>query len=149
MPRTKKKPDEYLGCSTPTEAEVTQQVVAACQILGFEIKRQNVGGSHFPNADGSTRYVAFGEAGDPDWTGVLPFGRALGLEIKRPGERPRPEQLAKLRQLNAQGGVGLWVDDAAIFLRLFPRIIAGGWIEIDEDGTPFACWNDEEKAPCQ
>ncbi len=152
MPRPRTKPKSTRSSAVPaipgpTEAEVTQQILAACQMLGFELKRRNTGGGHFQNRDGSTRYVAFGEAGDSDYTGVLPFGRALEVEIKRPGERPTPEQLAKLRKLNAQGGVGLWVDDAAIFLRLFPRILAGGWIEIDDDGTPYACWNLPEEEP--
>lgn len=129
----------------PTEAETTEQVVAAFRMLGMELKRRNVGGAAFPNADGSTRYVAFNEADDADWSGVMPFtGKALEVEIKRPGERPRPGQLAKLRKLNAQGGVGLWVDDAEVLPRLFPRVIAGGWIEIDDDGTPYACWNTPE-----
>jgi hypothetical protein len=123
-----------------TEAEVAAQVVAAFAMLGIKLERQNTGGADFGG-----RHVQFGEKGDPDYRATLPGGRRLGLEIKRPGKRPTPEQLAKLHELNRLGGVGLWTDDGGQMLKLLPRLIAGGWAEIDEDGTPYIAWDEGNK----
>jgi hypothetical protein len=122
----------------PTEAEVTAQVLEAAAMLGLKMERRNVGGMVNPKG----QYVTFGEEGDPDWECTLPGGRRCRIEIKRAGKRPTPEQLAKLREVNAMGGVGLWTDDAARFLRLMPIVIAGGRVEIDERGIPWV--TDEE-----
>jgi hypothetical protein len=125
-----------------TEAEVAAQVVEAFAMLGVTLERQNTGGASYGD-----RHVRYGKPGDPDYRATLPGGRRLGLEIKRPGRRPTPEQFARLRELNAQGAVGLWTDDSAKILKLLPRLIAGGWAEIDEDGTPYICWDETAAAP--
>lgn len=130
MPRRRDTP----GPPRPTEAEVTAQVLEAARMLGLALERRNVGGMYRGD-----RYIAFGEKGDPDWECTLPGGRRCLIEIKRPGERPTPQQLAKLRRLNEQGGVGLWVDSGEAFLRLMPVVIAGGFVEIDDDGIPWVC----------
>lgn len=74
--------------------------------------------------DGSS--VAYGLAeGAADLVGlvevrVLPsmVGRKLGvfvgLEVKRPGEKPRPDQLQWLACVRRFGGLGFWADDARI-----------------------------------
>jgi hypothetical protein len=118
-----------------TEAEVSAQVVEAARMLGLTLERRNVGG--MTNASG--RHVAFGEQGDSDWECTLPGGRRCLIEIKRPGKRPTPEQLEKLRRVNELGGVGLWVNDGPTFLRLMPIVIAGGFVAIDDAGIPWVC----------
>ena len=62
-----------------------------------------------------------GARGVPDILGILPqtvtladgaavtFGNFLGVECKRPGERPRPEQEAFLREIRDLGGIGVCV----------------------------------------
>ena len=93
------------------------------------------------------QYVAFGEEGDPDFEATLPggSGKRLAVEIKRPGERPTPEQLAKLRALNEAGAVGLWTDCPLRFHRAMTLILQGGYhIEIDDDGIP---WVTDEDRP--
>lgn len=123
-----------------SEAEVTAQVVAAARLLGLNLERRNTGGAHFAD-----RYVTFGEEGDPDWECTLPGGRRCGIEIKRPGKRPTEAQMKKLRQLNADGAVGLWTDDAEAFLRLMPYLISGQCrVEIDDEGIPWV--TDERRA---
>ena len=112
-----------------SEAEVSQQVREAAQMLGLKLERQNTGGLKVAG-----RYVAFGEQGDPDYRATLPGGRRLGLEIKRPGQRPTPGQMAKLRALNEEGAVGLWVDDSIKFLLWMREILWGARVEIDEWG---------------
>lgn len=39
-------------------------------------------------------------------------GVFVGVELKRPGEKPTDIQLLRLRQIREAGGVGLWGDDA-------------------------------------
>lgn len=141
MTKAKKKPAPAIP--EMTEAEVTMQIIEASHMLGLVLERQNTGGTHYGD-----RYVSYGEPGDSDWRATLPGGRRFALEIKRPGKRPTPEQLAKLRELNAQGGVGLWTDDAEKFLRLMPWIMSGkGWAEVDEDGGSYICHNEEDETP--
>ena len=62
-----------------------------------------------------------GERGVPDILGIFPqtvrlddgstvtFGNFLGVECKRPGEKPRPEQEMFLREIRDRGGIGLCV----------------------------------------
>jgi len=56
-------------------------------------------------------------AGFPDLLGVIPGdGRALFIEVKRQGEKPRENQAAFLAGLKAKGAVAFWADsvDAAL-----------------------------------
>lgn len=124
-----------------TEAEIVDQVLDACKILGLAIERPNTGAAVYQGTDGSKRHVRFGEAGDSDFRGTLPGGRRLGLEIKRPGQKPTPEQYRKLHQLNEAGAVGMWTDAPDLFLKYMPVVIAGGRAEIDEAGI---CWITDE-----
>lgn len=55
---------------------------------------------------------AFGHAGNPDILGCLQ-GRALAVEVKRPGGKPTAAQLAQLGKWSAAGALALWVTSAA------------------------------------
>lgn len=48
--------------------------------------------------------------GEPDLVGCLPFGRAVVIECKQPGEKPAPLQYARLRQWSNAGAHALWTD---------------------------------------
>lgn len=105
-----------------------RECLGVLQVLRLDVNRQNTGGMF--NAKG--QYVPFGVAGNSDVTGMFPqgwgwaSGRKLDIEIKREGFDPKrcygkarerwEKQLARLRQTNLNGGVGLWTDDA-IWLR--------------------------------
>lgn len=66
-----------------------------------------------------------GVKGVPDILGILPqtvaladgrwmvFGNFLGVECKRPGEKPRPEQEVFLKDIQDRGGVGVCVHSLA------------------------------------
>lgn len=123
----------------PPEREVLKGVLAALAAHGVMASRNNVGAMR--NASG--RLVRFGTAGESDIRGVLPDGRALAVETKRHGKRPTREQFDFLHRINALGGVGIWTDDPATFAKLLPRIIAGGFVEIDDAGTPWVCGPDD------
>lgn len=49
---------------------------------------------------------------DPDRLILAPGGKAMFLELKRPGEVPRPGQLKRLEELRALGYPAGWSDNA-------------------------------------
>jgi hypothetical protein len=97
--------------------------------------------------------VRFGRVGDSDVTGTIPAswglagGRRLDIEVKKPSFRPDKlsgqarahfaRQLDRLRQVNRDGGFGLWVRDAGDLVRALTRIKQGWRVDIDPDGW---CW---------
>ena len=78
-----------------------------------------------------------GEKGVPDILGILPqtvtlaggdrvtFGNFLGVECKRPGQKPRPEQEAFLNDLRERGGIGICVHDLDVLERQLQPFLAG------------------------
>lgn len=62
--------------------------------------------------------------GWPDLTGLVPIGpfrgKLIGIEVKRPGERPTDEQVKWLERLAAEGGLTNWFDDP---------VKAAAWLE--------------------
>ena len=83
--------------------------------------RQNSMTAKFSNRDGTTRFVKANSAkGMSDIMGTLKDGRALAIEVKKPGESVEPHQQAFLDKINASGGVAFVarsVDDANDKLR--------------------------------
>ncbi len=51
------------------------------------------------------RFIRFGWPGCPDVRGQLKDGRLLGVEVKAPTGRLRPEQALFLERIRAAGGV--------------------------------------------
>lgn len=65
------------------------------------VERMNSGATRI-----GTRWVKFGFAGCPDVLGQLRDGRLLGVEVKAPRGKLRPEQAVFLERIRAGGGVG-------------------------------------------
>ena len=119
-----------------SEADVTRACLDVFKMFGLDMQRQNTGGAYYPDGNGGQRYVQFGEVGNCDWTGMHPRdGRRIDVEIKRPGERPTPDQLARMLSINAKGGVALWVWDARQLLHALGRVLEGWRVEMDERGN--------------
>jgi hypothetical protein len=96
---------------------------------GCLVFRRNVGAMRI-----GKRYVKFSETGAADLFGVLPDGRHVEVEVKRPKARPRPEQLAFLRQVNGHGGaVAFWADDVFIVERVLRAVLSGAHVEYIND----------------
>ena len=56
--------------------------------------------------------IQLSENGWPDITGVLPpHGKALWIEVKRPGQRPTKLQMYRLKRLKRAGAVAFWTDN--------------------------------------
>jgi len=57
------------------------------------------------------RFIRFGFTGCPDVLGQLRDGRLLGVEVKSPTGKLRPEQAIFLERINAAGGLGFMARD--------------------------------------
>ena len=56
--------------------------------------------------------IQLSENGWPDITGVIPpHGKALWIEVKRPGEKPSELQRYRLKRLKKAGAVAFWTDN--------------------------------------
>jgi hypothetical protein len=134
-----------------SEAQITEQVVAAASAYGVKLDRRNVGG--FTNPRG--QYVACGRPGEPDWTGTLPAGphrgKRIEVEIKREGFDPRKlrgakrahfeRQLSRLRETNESGGFAFWISDSLDFARVLRKILETPDVRIVFEGDyPVMEW---------
>ena len=85
------------------------------------------------DAKGGRRFVRFGTAGNLDIRGIID-GKPLEIEVKRPGKRPSDKQYARMREIQGQGGIAFWVDDAKELEAIVRGIRAGCAVRIDERG---------------
>jgi hypothetical protein len=124
------------------ERDVLAGCLEACRVLGIDAARRNTGAMAIGG-----RHVRFGTTGDPDIDGTIPRGphrgKRLGIEIKRPGQHPTPEQLSRLEAIRAAGGLAFWCDDAGDCIRVLGRLMEGARIEVDEAGVQWVVWGDE------
>ena len=52
----------------------------------------------------------YGQAGVPDIIACIK-GRFVAIEVKRPGQKPKPIQEAFLDSINKKGGLAFWSDN--------------------------------------
>ncbi len=69
-------------------------------------ERMNSGAARVGN-----RFIRFGFAGCPDVLGQLTDGRFLGVEVKSPTGKLRPEQSIFLERIRSAGGVAFMARD--------------------------------------
>ena len=79
-------------------------------------ERMNTGAARI-----GARFVRFGFRGCPDVLGQLNDGRLLGVEVKGPTGRLRPEQAFFLERVRAAGGVAFMARDCRDVLRELDR----------------------------
>jgi hypothetical protein len=79
--------------------------------------------------------------GWPDISGWLPRradghldGRILGIETKRPGEKPTELQIDWMRRINADGGAAFWCDDVVACQATIVKLRLGWSVWMDEKG---------------
>ena len=105
----------------PTERPEAAILAAILQYLGTRgiyAWRVNTGSMVKTNRAGKSRLVRFGKRGTPDIAGIVKAqnGRALFIEVKRPGEHPTTEQSLRLNILRSEHAIAFWatsVDDVA------------------------------------
>ena len=68
------------------------------------------------------RFVRFGWPGCPDVLGQLKDGRLLGVEVKGPAGKLRPEQSVVLERIRCAGGVAFLARDCRDVLRALEYI---------------------------
>lgn len=131
--------------SVPTpkvrEADVLKAAMDALTMFGFRPERRNIMAVEVVSPKGKRRLVRNGAPGQADISATVPSGPHRGkrveIEVKRPGERPRPEQVEFLRSVNESGGLGFWIDDAGRLAHLLGRLLDGWAVELDDDGVPW------------
>jgi hypothetical protein len=117
----------------PSEAEILKTALAILRANGVFAWRNNTAAWFPEGKDGRRRCIRCGLRGSCDILGVLPDGRFLGLEIKRKGERPRPDQVEFMRNINMSNGIAFWVDEIRHLEKVLPFILKGARMSADED----------------
>lgn len=120
-----------LRAPVPSEAAVLRSCLALLRHRRIMAWRSNSGVAWLPGKGGRSRPVRFGVPGQADITGILPDGRRLEVETKRPGAKPRPEQLAFLDGIRSSGGVALWVSSVDRLAEALDLAAAGIPIALD------------------
>ena len=82
------------------------QVAAIIRGLGEGIFGRHVVDGHFRRA----RPITWGVPGSPDIMGWMMGGRALAIEVKRPGEKLRPEQKQWRLIFESMGGLYIFAE---------------------------------------
>ena len=87
-----------------TEAQIQKQILEyLCAIKIFCWKNHSTG-IYDPNRKIFRKIAAM--KGVSDILGVLPNGRFLAIEVKKPGSYPSKEQKKFLKSINENGGLG-------------------------------------------
>lgn len=56
------------------------------------------------------RPIRIGITGMPDIIGQSINGQMIGIEVKKPGEKPSKEQFDFIEMMNKNGGLAFWTD---------------------------------------
>jgi hypothetical protein len=94
----------------PREIDIVNACLTLLQLRKVFAWRVNSGAVTFEK--GHKRYFvqfARGAKGISDIIGLLPGGRFLAVEVKRPGNKPSADQECFLAQIQASGGLGIVV----------------------------------------
>lgn len=102
-----------------SESVLVRAVIAYINARGGKAWRNNAGFIVLQSATGRTRAVSMSEKGLPDVIGVLPNGRLVAVECKRPGNDLtgfQRYQLDELRARNALVIVAYSITDVEVAL---------------------------------
>lgn len=104
-----------------TENYVLNSCIRALHIQGIEAWRNNTG--TLKNEQGG--YVSFGKVGSSDIIGILPDGRFLAVECKKPsGGKVSDKQKQFIEMINKNGGIGMIVHSAQEMIDLL-KVLGG------------------------
>jgi hypothetical protein len=97
--------------------------------FGIRLWRRNTGAMR----EGE-RFIRFASPGQADLWGFDRTARHWELEVKAPGKKPTPLQIAWLKEVTRLGAVGVWTDSANDAERIAEAVLAGGrvvWTDKD------------------
>lgn len=136
---SRKRPNQA-GLPVPLERDVQASILSLLELLRIPHWRTNAGGGYRLGRGGKPQLIAAAPEGWPDICGWVPRrdarqdGRFLGIEVKRPGEVPRPEQITVLRRINDDGGVAFWADSLGVCHTALRQVLDGASVAMDERG---------------
>lgn len=90
-----------------SETDIMRNIMVKLSQLGCICLRTNAGA--FYTRDG--RPVRIGIPGQSDLCGHRPDGKAFYAEIKKPGQKPRENQLNFLEAMRNSGAIAFWCDN--------------------------------------
>ena len=91
------------------------------------------------------KFVSPGWSGAPDRLVLLPKGRAIFVEVKRPGEKARPLQERRRQQLSKMGFLAEVVDTKKAVDELLRSFSFGANPLREEDRGDPTCGGDKEE----
>lgn len=105
-----------------TETVVKAEARAAINAIpGCRVWNNPVGESDFFGDNGRTYHVRYGLAeGSADLIACC-WGRFVSIEMKAPGKKPRPDQLAWIELVRSFGGIADWADSVPGALEIVMR----------------------------
>lgn len=116
---------DLFGMEAPTKRSNDRPEAAAlCEVLKALKAHPAVSWCERMNSGAAKvggRFIRFGFTGCPDVLGQLKDGRLLGVEVKAPTGKLRPEQAVFLERINGAGGLGFMARDCRdVFAALGP-----------------------------
>lgn len=93
----------------PNEKQIQDTIINWLLLNQIYAWRNNTGMATY-ETKGKKRAVRYGKTGSADILGILPDGRFLAIEVKRPGNKPTELQQQFLDDIVDRGGVAFWAD---------------------------------------
>jgi hypothetical protein len=91
--------------STIKEKDIQYGILIWLCYKGIFCWRTNSGSAFYPKKGGGTRMINFGIPGISDIIGVLPDGKFLAIEVKRPDGKLTEAQSNFIFEVNRRGGI--------------------------------------------
>jgi hypothetical protein len=104
---------------TVTEGEIQNQILDWLNLKQIFNWRQNTMGVYCgKDNQGNARFRKAPTTGVSDILGVLPNGRFLAIECKRPGGKATPEQMEFIDSVNSNGGLAFVADNLDVVMEM-------------------------------
>jgi hypothetical protein len=107
----------------PLEKEVQKAIIEAFWLkYRIELVPTDAGGKGFRGKNGTVHGNSGIPSGFPDLVGVIPpNGRAIYIEVKRPGQKVKAEGLQEkwLKKLGDRGAVSFWADSVRMAINIY------------------------------
>lgn len=114
-----------MSLPSPRETDIVSACLELLRYRGVMAWRSNTGAMS-SEYKGKRRFVRFGRPGVSDIVGILPGGRFIGVETKRPGEKPTEEQRVFLAEVGRRGGVGVLVESVTELAKVLDVVMRAG-----------------------